>query len=60
MFPAGEDAGYKQPSADITGIEQIFSRVSDWVEPGVGANVFPDSQYTPLEDGVDLDDLLAV
>jgi uncharacterized protein (DUF1501 family) len=69
MFPAREsmpDADgrvpLQTPGADIEGLtstDRILSRASDWVQPGSGAEVFPDAASAALEPGVDLSRLLA-
>lgn len=72
MFPQSEievingETRYDQPGADIEGhtsFEHVLARVCDWVEPGTGVQVFPDTSKNNLdiypdgpilEDGVDL------
>jgi hypothetical protein len=41
-----------------TGFTRILSKVSDWVGPGTGIQVFPDAATSPLENGVDLSQLI--
>jgi uncharacterized protein (DUF1501 family) len=66
MFPASEIEGgagstrFDQQGADIEGrtsIERVLSAACDWVEPGTGAQVFPDAATSALESGLNLDDL---
>lgn len=60
LFPDGERARFAAPSGDIDGktsIDRLFAAVSEWVEPGSAARVFPDLSGATLEDGVSLDSL---
>ncbi len=62
LFPASEIPRYGEVGLDIEGqtaIERVFSRISDWVEPGAGDTVFGDVSAAPIEDGVSLENLLA-
>ncbi len=59
LFPEGEIPLYDEASKDIAGltaIEQVFAALCDWVQPGAGAEVFPDHADAPIEDGVVLSD----
>lgn len=67
MFPTSEIQGaagatrFDQQGADIEGrtsFERVLAEVCDWVEPGTGAQVFPNATTSLLEPGVDLSDLL--
>jgi uncharacterized protein (DUF1501 family) len=62
MFPGSEIQGaagatrFDQQGADIEGrtsFERILAEVCDWVEPGTGAQVFPNAGTSILEAGVD-------
>ncbi len=68
MFPASEIQGsagstrFDQQGADIEGrtsIEPVLAAVCDWVEPGSGGQVFPGAASAPVENGVNLDALMA-
>jgi uncharacterized protein (DUF1501 family) len=72
MFPASEITGSPSPydtqGADITGLtslERVLGEACDWVEPGTGVQVFPNTVNNNLpggpilEAGVDLTNLFA-
>jgi len=75
MFPNSEVTGIPAPfdtqGADITGltsVERVLAEVCDWVEPGSGITVFPNTAFNDLitypngpilETGVDLSTLFA-
>ena len=55
---------YDTKGADIKGqtdFQQVLARVCDWVQPGTGVQVFPNTvkpNNLPVEPGVDLANLL--
>jgi len=58
MFPASEITGSPAPydslGADITGLtsfERVLGEVCDWVEPGTGVQVFPNTARNGFADG---------
>ena len=60
MFPKNELerlGGYVPDITGLTTIDSLFSVVSDWVEPGSGAAIFPDLAFSTVEDGVDFGSL---
>jgi uncharacterized protein (DUF1501 family) len=70
MFPNSEITGsagstrYDQQGTDIQGqtaFERVLAPVCDWVEPGTGSEVFPNTiaNTLPIEPGVDLGSLFA-
>ena len=72
MFPASEITGnptpYDTQGADIAGLtsfERVLGEACDWVEPGTGVQVFPNTVLNDLpggpilEPGVDLTTLFA-
>jgi uncharacterized protein (DUF1501 family) len=57
MFPESELERLTDSSPEITGLttfDNIFSGVCDWIQPGLGAQVFPDRSLSTVEPGVDL------
>lgn len=68
MFPVSEITGpagatrYDQQGTDIEGrtsLERVLAKVCDWIDPGTGNVVFPNtvSNTLPIETGVNLDSL---
>lgn len=61
MFPEAELARIGDPSPDIeglTGIEHVYGRLCDWMQPGAGDLVFPGRATAPIETGLGLSGLL--
>lgn len=57
MFPNTELNKLSNRSPDITGltgIEQVFGAVCDWVQSGTSSTVFPDINNAPIESGVSI------
>ena len=67
LLPDPDDGGqipYDRKGGDIKGqtdFQLVLSQVCDWVQPGAGSTVFPNSvdPALPLEAGVDLEQLFA-
>jgi uncharacterized protein (DUF1501 family) len=71
MFPDSEIAQFDTQGADITGLtsfERVLAAACDWVEPGSGKDVFPNTKFNDLsiypdgpilEMGVDLSTLFS-
>lgn len=63
MFPESEIPRYAESGADIKGetdFRLVLAAACDWVGPGTGASVFPNTQGTlPIEAGVDLGTLFS-
>jgi uncharacterized protein (DUF1501 family) len=64
MFPQSEiqklDTMPWGPDIDgLTAFDHTFGRVADWMQPGAGAQVFPNRASRPIEAGIDLASMFA-
>jgi uncharacterized protein (DUF1501 family) len=64
MHPASEiaklDSGNWGPDIDgLTAFDHTFGRVADWMQPGAGAQVFPNRASRPIEAGINLAGMFA-
>ena len=66
-MPDGDDylnrSPLEIPGRDIEGLTsfyRVYAEVCEWMQPNSGLAVFPESNNSPLESGVNLNNLLAV